>query len=324
VNQGACTTASDGPLALTASCYADGALHATATILANRPVARDTRLLRIDCPAIAGRITPGQFVMLRVAGLSDPLLGRAFALYDVDRDSDGAPRALDVVYLVKGKLTTELARRTEGDLVDVWGPLGNGFTAELVEASRPPSNARAIDRLILVAGGIGQTPMLALGKEALGVASYGDPAVRQPLRAGRVSLLYGVRTADLAAGVDDFRAAGLDLHLTSDDGTTGRRGLVTELLTEQLDTASIEGAAAEGASVVVACCGPEAMMAATAAICSRRNVPCLVSLETPMACGVGACFSCVAPVKTDDGWDYKRTCVEGPVFEASRIDWSAL
>jgi dihydroorotate dehydrogenase electron transfer subunit len=319
VSSEGCSIATQGPLALAASCYADRALYAAAAIVANRTIARDTRLLRIDCAAIAARITPGQFVMLRVAGLSDPLLGRAFALYDVDRDATGAPRALDIVYLVKGKLTTELARRGEGDLVEVWGPLGKGFTAEAIEAPHRPSATPPIDRLILVAGGIGQTPMLALGKEALGTASYGDQPARQPLRARRVSLLYGVRTADLAAGVEDFRAAGLELHLTSDDGTAGLRGLVTELLVELLDQV-----AADGERVLVACCGPEPMMAATAAICADRAVPCLVSLETPMACGVGACFSCVAPVKTDDGWDYKRTCVEGPVFDARRIDWSAL
>ncbi|MGL4512973.1 MAG: dihydroorotate dehydrogenase electron transfer subunit [Lacipirellulaceae bacterium] len=314
----------EGPLALAASCYADRGLHIRAAILANDPIARDTRLLRIDCPAIARRITPGQFVMVRVAGLNDPLLGRAFALYDVQRDLSGEPVALDVVYLVKGKLTTELARRAPGDEVEVWGPLGNGFTRDAIDGAFPQRAQPTVDRLILVAGGIGQTPMLALGKEALGAATYGDGAQRSPLRAKSVALLYGVRTAGLAAGTNDFRAAGLELTLVSDDGSTGRQGLVTAPLIEELDRA-----ANEGASVVVACCGPEQMMAATAAICAERAVPCLVSLETPMACGIGACFSCVAPMKADadeagDTWDYKRTCVEGPVFDATRIEWPAM
>ncbi|MEM9187385.1 MAG: dihydroorotate dehydrogenase electron transfer subunit, partial [Planctomycetota bacterium] len=159
-----------------------------------------------------------------------------------------------------------------------------------------------------------------LGAQSYGNSSYGEPSDRVPLRADRVTLCYGVRTAELLAGADDFRGAGLDLRVASDDGSIGHHGLVTDLLSAALDESS-------GERTLVACCGPEPMMEAVARVCERLSLPCQVSLETPMACGIGICFSCVARVREQtpgEGgpeWDYKRTCVEGPVFDAEKIVW---
>ncbi|MEO0532020.1 MAG: dihydroorotate dehydrogenase electron transfer subunit [Planctomycetota bacterium] len=279
--------------------YADGAVFVDAPIIENVQLTRGTYRLRFEARTIAATITPGQFVMVRIAGIDDPLLGRAFALYDLSEDRV----AVDIVYLVHGKLTTALATRQPGDRVEVWGPLGNGFVGD----SEP------LDRLICVAGGIGYTPFLACGKEALGNAAYSKR--RSRLTAETVTLCYGVRTADLLAGEQDFRDAGIDLRVASDDGSVGHHGLVTDLLRQTLEET-------EGQSRRVACCGPEPMMEAVAEICGAASVRCDVSLETPMACGLGICFSCVAKVKQPDGeWDYKRTCVEGPVFDATAIEW---
>jgi dihydroorotate dehydrogenase electron transfer subunit len=286
---------------LHAAYYADAAVQARVPIVENVRLARDTYRVRLACPAIARLIVPGQFLMVRLAGLNDPLLARPLALYDVALDAD-EPWAIDLVYLVLGKMTARLARAQAGDELDVWGPLGNGF---------PPEPT---DNLIMVAGGIGQTPFVALGQEYLGRRSYGSPPRRVPT-ARRVTLCYGVRTAELAAGVDDFRAAGFDVRLASDDGTLGRHGLVTSLLDDVL-------AETAGRERLVVCCGPEPMMEAVAEICRAAAVRCLVSLETPMACGIGICFSCVAKVRqAEGGWDYKRTCVEGPIFDAARLEW---
>ncbi|HEV3005103.1 MAG TPA: FAD-binding oxidoreductase, partial [Pirellulales bacterium] len=116
---------SDEPQAI--ACYADHAWHGSVTIVENVHMARDTYRIRFGCPEVARQIVPGQFVMLRLAGFDDPLLGRPLALYDTVLDGAGAPVAIDLVYLVTGKLTRKLARYLPGQELEVWGPLGNGF-----------------------------------------------------------------------------------------------------------------------------------------------------------------------------------------------------
>jgi dihydroorotate dehydrogenase electron transfer subunit len=287
---------------LHAAYYADAACQCRVKIVENVRMARDTYRVRFECPEIARRIVPGQFLMMRLAGLDDPLLGRPLALYDTVLGDAGRAVAIDVVYLVLGKMTARLAQCAPGGELDIWGPLGNGF---------PP---RPTEHLVMVAGGIGQTPFLALGQEYLGRRRYGQPP-RTVASAKRVTLCYGVRTAALAAGIDDFTAAGFDVRLSSDDGTLGHHGLVTDLVRAVLDET-------RGTDRLVVCCGPEPMMETAAELCRAATAPCLVSLETPMACGIGICFSCVAKVRQPDGsWDYKRTCVEGPVFDAEKIVW---
>lgn len=271
-------------------------MQATLPVAENVPLARNTYRVRLLAPALAAAIRPGQFLMLRLPGTTDPLLGRPFALYDTVFDGAGRPGGLDVVYLVVGKMTARLASVRAGDKLDAWGPLGNGFSV--------PEGARHVG---LVAGGIGQTPFLAYARQLLGGRGYGGQAARRT--AERVSLYYGVRTADLAAGVEDFRAAGATVHLASDDGSLGERGFVTRILERHGPPDRLVG------------CGPEPMLRALAELARRWRTPCEVSLETPMACGVGACFSCVVKVKAGEGWDYRRCCVEGPVFDAAGLEW---
>lgn len=283
--------------------YADEALHETVEVVENERLARDTYRVRFACPELARRILPGQFVMLRLAGYHDPLIGRPLALYETYESGHG-PEGVDVVYLVKGKFTSRLVEFLPGQELEVCGPLGNGFEFEPTE------------HLIMVAGGIGQTPFLAVAKEALGRKRYGQPArVIEPCQ--RVTFCYGARSSDLHAGVDDFRSIGVDVRLATDDGSAGHSGMVTDLLEQALDESEANHRAAR-----IVCCGPEPMMQAVAGIADRRRTPCRVSLETPMACGVGICFTCVARVKDEAGQsDYKRTCVEGPVFDSACVEW---
>jgi dihydroorotate dehydrogenase electron transfer subunit len=274
-------------------------------ILENVAIARDTFRLRLGDAEMARALRPGQFVMIRPApaGATDPLLGRAFALYDVVCDASGTPSAFDVVYLVLGRGTAALSLRQPGEQLAVWGPLGNGFG--------PPPEGPAI----FVAGGIGQTPFLALGRSWLRSKT---PAAAHALSCGTsVTLLYGARTAALLAGVDDFRRAGIDVELATDDGTAGHHGFVTELLGRRL-------ARGDRPAKVVGC-GPPPMLAALSDLVATYRIDCEVSLENHMACGFGACFSCVAPIRQSDGSvDLRRICIEGPVVPADRVDWSAL
>ncbi len=252
--------------------------------------------VRLHSPELAVAIRPGQFMMIRIPGTTDPLLGRPFALYDTVLDADGLPTALDVVYLVYGKFTRRLATLTQHDSIEIWGPLGNGFP-----------DLAGCEHAALVAGGIGQTPFLAYARQLLGMRGYAGQAPGRSVQ--KVSLYYGVRTAELMAGVDDFRAVGVTDHLASDDGSIGFHGLVTQLLEQHPPPSHIVG------------CGPEPMLRALSESAKRMNVPCHLSLECPMACGVGICFTCVVPIRTPDGWDYRRVCTDGPVFNAAEVAW---
>jgi dihydroorotate dehydrogenase electron transfer subunit len=283
-------------------------------VIENVPIARDTFRLRLDDPALAQTILPGQFVMIRpgAEGADDPLLGRPFALYDVEEGGAGHSIAVDFVYLVVGRGTAALAQRRPGERVSVWGPLGNGFG---------PAPGGPV---VFVAGGIGQTPFLALGRSWLGMRMYGPeqekgqssviPATPSLRPASSATLLYGVRTAAYLAGVDDFRRAGIEVEVATDDGSAGHHGFVTELLARRLESG-------ERPTRIVGC-GPPVMLAALARLVQQHRVPCDVSLENHMACGFGACFSCVAPIRQADGTtDLRRVCVEGPVFAAEAVDW---
>ncbi|MCH8830714.1 MAG: dihydroorotate dehydrogenase electron transfer subunit [Planctomycetes bacterium] len=275
------------------------AVQQTASVVDQSQMAHDTFRLRIHCPEIARQIVPGQFFMIRQPGETDPLLGRPFALYDIYAE-DGRPVGIDFGYLVVGKLTRLMTHWQTGDPVEIWGPLGNGF---------PLPTA---GRLMMVAGGIGQTPFLAVAQEACGRRTYGTPARISAALPSQVSLCYGVRSAAYLAGLDDFRETGIDVRISTDDGSDGHHGFVTDLFQQACLVAQ--------PPTHVYCCGPEPMMHAVAEICAEHQIPCWLSLETPMACGFGACFSCVTRVKLDDGsWDYRRTCVEGPVFPAESL-----
>ena len=265
----------------------------TVAVLANEPIARDTYRLRLGDPATARSIRPGQFVMIRPKGGSDPLLGRPFALYDIIAGPDGEPSAFEVVYLVLGRGTKALERLKVGDEVSTWGPLGNGFG--------PSPTAGPV---VFVAGGIGQTPFLALGRSWLGA----------PSPVASATMLYGVRSAEYAAGVADFEGAGIAVEMATDDGSLGHRGYVTDLLRARLGRGERPGH--------VVGCGPPGMLASLAGVVAEHGISCDLSLENHMACGFGACFSCVAPIRQPDGSvDLRRVCVEGPIFSARDVSW---
>ena len=293
-------------------CYADKATYGSARIVHHARIAEGTWRLRIDCPELAAAAVPGQFAMLRIPHRQDPLLARPLAVYDTFASAAVEPGGLrqggdparyaDFIYVVHGRFTTALQGMPAGQELLVWGPLGNGF------------HLPAVDHLVLVAGGIGQTALLALGREVTGQASYGPPTRPAAGRAGRVSVCWGARHAGLFGGIEDFRAAGFDVHQATIDGSVGLRGTVVDLLESRFASAP--------ADMHVACCGPDPMMAAVARWTADRGIGCAVSLEAPMACGIGICFTCVARVRdADGGWDYRRTCIEGPVFDAARIAW---
>ena len=286
----------------------NGVSFQTTAILQERAcLSAENYRLRLACPELAAAIVPGQFFMLRVPGRSDPLLGRPFALYDTVLDEAGVAVGMDVGIHVVGKMTALLEQLPIGSPLEIWGPLGNGFPA--VQA----------DQLIQVAGGIGYTPFVAVSRAALAGKTYGaQPA--GSWQVSQASLIYGVRTQKFRADLSDWAdLPGLSLQICTEDGSEGHHGLVTDLLRSQLQLTS--------GKTVVFTCGPLRMMQAVAAVCAELRIECWASLQTPMACGFGACFSCVVPVQdasSETGWDYRRSCLEGPVFRADALCWEQL
>jgi len=293
------TTVCSGPY------YADRIACIDTILESITPMARETFRIRMEAPEIAAQVVPGQFVMIRLTGCDAPLIGRALAIWDVIDDASGTPRAIDLVFVRKGAMTKPLADAPVGTRVSLWGPLGNGFSTS------------PCDVLIMAAGGVGQTPMLMVAKDALGQSGW----------AKDVKLVYGARSVDLLAGLDEFREAKIDVHLCTDDGSIGTKQRVPDRLFDLIDSISGDQVTADQRvpldRIRVVTCGPEIMMQKVAEGCLQRGIACQVSMETPMACGIGICFSCVAMVRQNEGepWDYKRTCVEGPIFDAQQIVW---
>ncbi len=263
-----------------------------ATVVGNDAESGSTWRIRLRVEGIR-RFRPGQFAMLSPGPQLeverwDPLLLRPMAIYRLREQSAGSCD-LEVLYKVTGRGTALLATARAGDRVRVVGPLGNGFRA-----------ARNGAPALLVGGGTG-------------IASLYAFACAQAERR-EVRVLLGARSADELMGIQDFRGGGVSLELSTEDGSAGRRGLVTELLEEAL-------ADRAGPSSTVYACGPTPMMRRCAEIAARRGCRCVVSLENTMACGFGVCLGCAAP-RADGG--FELVCRDGPVFDATRIDWEAL
>jgi dihydroorotate dehydrogenase electron transfer subunit len=240
------------------------------------------RVLHADDPA-GPAPAPGQFYMLAAvehwgAGEDErPYLPRAFS-YMIN-----AGGRLAFMLERVGPGTTRLAQLDEGDELWLMGPLGEGFT-------EPPDGRRAI----LAGGGVGVPPLRALA----GVLD--DPRVR-------VDALFGFRDADHAR-IAEWLFEGTSLQLATDDGSVGHHGLVTELLAAELD---------DDDHAVVYACGPPAMLEAVRVLCAARDVPTQLALEAGMACGFGACYGCVVPVREGG---FVRICVDGPVLDADRLE----
>lgn len=237
---------------------------------------------------------PGQFVMLKVGEGFDPLLRRPFAAFP---RKDGTATLLELNYLVVGRGTEMLSHYVPGTTVELLGPLGSGFDFS------PEANP-----VLIVAGGIGIAPLRGLIHHAARSS------------AAALHLFYGAKSAALLLFHSEFTHLPLSPHLATEDGSLGYQGLVTDLFAQFLATAGLGSLA----SARCFTCGPLPMLRAVAAACQKHHVLCQVSLEAHMACGIGVCLGCavkVRPSATSPAGDYRRVCVEGPVFGAEEIEW---
>jgi dihydroorotate dehydrogenase electron transfer subunit len=266
----------------------DGPLQVAGQVLTTRRVGAYHHLTLV-APGLAERTRPGQFVALATGGPDSGLtLRRAFSIYRTSaRGVYGG--TVDVVVGVKGAGTAWLAAAVPHTPVDVVGPLGRPFSL--------PRDAASVT---LVGGGYGAAPLFGLAEALAG-------------RGCRVDFVLGAGSGDRLFGVLDAKRMAASVAVTTEDGSTGTRGRVTDVLPRVMDTARTE---------VVYACGPMAMLRAVTQVAEQRGVPTQCAVEESMACGIGVCMTCVLPVVGDDGLTRMvRSCTDGPVFPGDRVRW---
>jgi len=256
-------------------------LEQTVQIVSNERDTDSYFRLVVRAPQITPLIQPGQFAHIRVPTMKDALLRRPFSIFQVRDDT------FSILYKTVGKGTDALARLGAGEELSVIAPLGHGFTIPKPGGETP----------LLVAGGYGMAALYLL-------------AQRSPQEG--IAFVGGRRRMDILCE-KEVRALDWDVRVTTEDGSHGEKGLVTQPLVAELRR--------NAAHRKVFACGPTPMLEAVGKIAEEFNVPAELSMDEHMCCGVGVCLTCVIPVKTGDGWEYQRTCSEGPVFDAHQVVW---
>jgi dihydroorotate dehydrogenase electron transfer subunit len=257
------------------------AVRTQAEVTKRETVARSTLLLELRAEDLFkhGRPAPGQFVMLGPLkeDSTDPFLNRPFSIHRLS-----GPDRLELLIAVVGRGTKILGSLAPGDRLGLLGPLGNGFT--LPAPSRP---------VVLVAGGLGVAPLFFLAEELCA-------------RGARPRLLYGAGSVDQLVPTDGLQAKGVSVELATDDGSAGFHGFVSELMEKEPGEQD----------ACLAACGPMEMLRAVADLARRRGLDLQVSLESRMACGLGACLGCTVFLPGGAG---RRVCCDGPVFAAREV-----
>lgn len=268
-----------------------GALQVRAEVLSNKRVGAYHHLTFV-APGIAERAKPGNFVAIAVGGPdTSMLLRRSFSIYrTTPRDRYGG--TVEIIFAVAGRGTAWMAGLAPHDGFDVVGPLGRAF-------SLPKDPAHTL----LVGGGYGSAPLFSLAETLRA-------------RGCRVDMVLGAGSVERLFGQIEGRRHATALTVTTDDGSVGVQGRVTDVLPDIVDRHGTE---------VIYACGPMAMLRAVAALARERDIVSQCAVEEAMACGVGVCMTCVLPVRGSDGLvRMTRSCVEGPVFDGAAVLWDAV
>lgn len=253
-----------------------------ATIIRLEHLTKDNIRLTLQSDDIAAVAKPGQFVMIRTATGKDPLLRRPFSIHQASRNG-----RIQILFKVTGRGTDLLAHCREGETISVFGPLGHGFD---IKKENPAC---------LVGGGMGIAPMLFLAKRICQLKK----SITSDL------IIFGGREKmEVEPLVEDFKQLGIRILTATDDGSHGQKGFVTDLVKN----------AVLPPQTVVYTCGPEAMMKQVHLHCIAKDLECQVSVESVMACGMGACLGCNIP---SNNGHYVHVCYEGPVFQAKELVW---
>lgn len=245
-------------------------------IIKKREIADGIFDFTVLCEEVASISEPGQFVHISVPGY---FLRRPISICEIDKEKG----TIRLVVQVRGKGTEAMSHLSEGEKMDLLGPLGNGFSIR-----------EDIDSVILIGGGIGTPPMLELAR------IYGEKA----------TAITGFRTKSLSILSADFKNTGAKLIECTDDGTLGRKGFVTDALLEEIKNQKPK---------MVYACGPMIMLKGISEICKENGIECEISLEERMACGVGACLGCAVKLNRDGNEFYGHVCKDGPVFSSKEV-----
>lgn len=248
-------------------------------IIKNEKAAPSIFKMTIYSPYIADNAQPGQFINIKCSEGLTALLRRPISICRVDR----ARKEVEFLYQIKGTGTEYLSRKKPGDLVDVMGPLGKGFWKGESE------------RIAVVGGGIGIFPLLFLLEEKQSVDKY---------------TFLGFRSIEFEVLKKEFKTASSEVMVSTDDGSLGYKGLVTDLLEEKLKEIRFD---------IIYTCGPTPMIKKVIDTANRHDIPCQVSMEQRMGCGIGACLVCACKTKAGSGWEYSHVCKDGPVFWSNEV-----
>ncbi len=257
----------------------------TSSVISKEKLSEKIFKLTLSSSYISKNAKPGNFVHIKVSPHPYPLLRRAFSLHYVNIQK----KSFDILFKVVGKGTEILSEKSPEDTLDLLGPIGNSF-------SLPPKGKM----VMLVAGGMGIAPLWFLFTNLI-----------KKIDKERLLFFLGAKTKKELLYCEKLKELGANLRVTTDDGSYGTKGLVTDVFLKE-----IKKGKAGSKKLMVYSCGPEEMLKKMSEISKRYDLPCQISLEGSMACGVGACWGCV--VRLANG-GYKRVCIDGPVFDAREV-----
>lgn len=272
-----------------------------ANIEINQQIAPSVYYLELAMPTIPAKLIPGHFLHIRLLGTTDPLLRRPLSVNRIipRKVKNKVINNIGIIYKTVGKGTSLLKEMAVGEQVDVLGPLGNGFNLNCLKPQQP---------IILISGGMGIAPLIFLTQN-----------LNKSKQKRQITAFLGMDTKKNLIQADVLKKLGCAIHVSTDDGSQGFKGYVSQLLEKYLSKPHTLNP-----SPYIFACGPKPMLKAVGIVANKFAIAGQVSLDEMMGCGIGACLGCV--IKTRDPKDsqqavYKRICKDGPVFDINEILW---
>lgn len=275
--------------------------HKEIRILENEEIAPNYFLMYLESPELAVNSSPGQFLHIKCSSGYNPLLRRPLSIHRVIYQ-EGKAVGVALLYKVVGKGTSYLSQRKKGEIIDCIGPLGRGFEITNVENS------------IIVAGGIGIAPLFFLAEKIVKSEIPRRQMTGEQNPKSGITIFIGAKNSQELLCKKEVVKLGLRIETATEDGSSGYKGLVSTLFKNQLSTINYKF------STIIYACGPQKMLKEIALFSNKHQIPCQMSFEQFMGCGIGICNACV--IATKQG--YRKVCKDGPVFWANQIDWERI